>query len=172
MGLDSNLYQVAFSPFFGRMRHMTIAVVIPAYNEAGRIGAVLKALPTHLGDHKVVSIVVDDGSRDTTSEVARAFSDVRVFRHGTNMGKGAAAKTGCDAAVRLGAEIIVLMDADGQHRAEDLERIVEPLLHSEKALVIGVRQRGGDRRAADVAARHPRVRGRSPSAGGDGDVRS
>ena len=123
---------------------MKIAVVLPAYNEAARIGAVLATLPVEIEGNEVMAVVVDDGSRDATSEVAKAYARVRVIRHRTNLGKGAAAKTGCDAACKLGAEVIVLMDSDGQHKTEDISRMVAPLINSEvNQMVIGAREIGG-----------------------------
>jgi glycosyltransferase involved in cell wall biosynthesis len=119
---------------------MKIAVVIPAYNEAPRIEPVLRGLPRTIKGHEVVAVVVDDGSRDATSKEARKVETVHVVRHGTNLGKGGAAKTGCDAAVKLKADIIVLIDADGQHKASDIPRMIQPLLDSEsQQLVIGAR---------------------------------
>jgi glycosyltransferase involved in cell wall biosynthesis len=123
---------------------MKIAVVLPAYNEAARIGAVLEALPAEVSGNELIAVVVDDGSRDETSRIAKKFSRVKVIRHRTNLGKGAAAKTGCDAACKLGADIIVLMDSDGQHKSVDIARMVEPLLTDRlDQMVIGAREIGG-----------------------------
>src|SRR5947209_3254784 len=118
---------------------MRIAVILPAYNEADRIGSVLASLPRAINGHEVIRIVVNDGSQDATSARAREVPGVVVIRHRTNLGKGAAAKTGCEAAIRLKADILVLMDADGQHRSEDIARMVGPLMGGEKDLVIGTR---------------------------------
>lgn len=99
-----------------------VAVVIPAYNEALRVAAVARAA----AEHAEFVIVVDDGSYDGTWEVVRGLSrPVYPLRHRINMGKAAALKTGCAAAVRLGAEIIVMMDADGQHPPTYIPRIVD-----------------------------------------------
>jgi glycosyltransferase involved in cell wall biosynthesis len=123
---------------------MKIAVVLPAYNEAARIGAVLEALPAEVSGNELIAVVVDDGSHDETSSIAKKFSRVKVIRHRTNLGKGAAAKTGCDAACKLGADIIVLMDSDGQHKSVDIARMVEPLLTDRlDQMVIGAREIGG-----------------------------
>ena len=126
---------------------MQIFVVIPAHNEAKRLAAVLTSMPSSVLGHPVRTVVVDDGSRDGTREVARAVEGVKVLRHRINLGKGAAAKTGCDAAYRAGADLIVLMDGDGQHRAEDIARLIEPLVADDSSadakngLVIGTRKR-------------------------------
>jgi glycosyltransferase involved in cell wall biosynthesis len=121
------------------MNVMKIAVIMPAYNEAKRLAPVLARLPKVINGHEVLPIVVDDGSRDATSKVAKSASGITVIRHQTNLGKGAAVKTGCDAAYLMGADIFVLMDTDGQHRPEDVERIVAPLLEKPGDLVIGTR---------------------------------
>lgn len=120
---------------------MKIAVVIPAYNEAKNIGGVLSSLPKSILGHEVLCVVADDGSNDGTHKAAKAHERAHVVRHRINLGKGAAAKTGCDAAYRLGADIIVLMDADGQHQSRDIKRLVTPLLKKSKScMVIGSRK--------------------------------
>ncbi len=118
---------------------MDIAVVIPAYNESKHITRVLTRLQQCNSAHTITPIVVDDGSRDATSRLARAIKGVTVLRHRANLGKGAAAKTGCDVAHKIGAQVIVLMDADGQHHPEDIDRLVEPLLANQADMVIGAR---------------------------------
>ncbi len=98
-----------------------VAVVIPAYDEERRMAGVA----AEAARHAEFVIIVDDGSRDGTWEAARALPrPAYAVRHRVNMGKGAALKTGCAAAVRLGAEIIVTMDADGQHAAEHIPLLV------------------------------------------------
>lgn len=94
-------------------------LVISAYNEAERIGAVLEQAKRYCPN----IIVVDDGSSDDTLEVAKK-QRVIVLRHKINLGKGAALTTGCEAALALGAEILVLMDADGQHEPQDIPRLI------------------------------------------------
>ncbi len=120
---------------------MTIAVILPAHNEASRIGAVLERMPAHIDGNPLEVVVVDDGSKDATYEIASSFKHVHLLRHRTNLGKGAAAKTGCDAAYQLGADILVLMDADGQHRPEDIARIIQPLCtNKDLKMVVGTRE--------------------------------
>lgn len=87
----------------------------------------------------VVSLVVDDGSSDRTSEVAREHG-ARVISHAINLGKGAAMKTGCAAGLAAGCDVLVLMDADGQHRPTDLPAIVAPILSGQADLVLGRRR--------------------------------
>lgn len=120
---------------------MNIAVIVPAYNEARHIKEVLLRMPKTVLGHTVKVLVIDDGSKDDTSTIAESVSGVRVVRHRTNLGKGAAVKTGCDAAYQLGYEIFVLMDSDGQHRPEDIERMITSLVEnpSTHQMVIGTR---------------------------------
>jgi len=109
-------------------------IVVPAYNEQTRLSATLARLGT--GDHQVV--VVDDGSTDRTGEVA-AVANTWCLRHLFNCGQGAALQTGIDFALRQGAKIIVTFDADGQHDAEDIERLIEPIRSGQVDVVLGSR---------------------------------
>lgn len=99
---------------------MKYFVVIPAYNEAPRIGGVLEEVKKNAKN----IIVVDDGSKDRTEEIAEKIG-VRVLRHRLNLGKGAAMKTGVEAAFDLGAGAVFLMDADGQHDPKHLPEFLE-----------------------------------------------
>ncbi|MDI9617638.1 glycosyltransferase family 2 protein [Methanothermobacter sp.] len=110
---------------------MRIAAVIPAFNEEVAIGSV--ALLT--GEHVDEVIVVDDGSTDRTAHVAE-MAGARVIRHHKNMGKGAALKTGFQAA---DADIVVTLDADGQHNPAEIPKLVEPILRGEADIVNGSR---------------------------------
>lgn len=98
-----------------------VTIVIPAHNEEGAIGTVLSALRgiTHPALREV--IVVDDGSSDRTREIAEA-SGVRVIRQPNNRGYGAALKVGIRAA---SSEYVLTMDADGQHRIEDVLKVCD-----------------------------------------------
>jgi glycosyltransferase involved in cell wall biosynthesis len=122
------------------MDRPSLAIVIPARNEAPRLPDVLATLPVSLpGVGRIHVVVVDDGSTDDTAERAHEHG-ARVARHEVNLGKGAALRTGCEAAVKLGAELIATMDADGQHQAADLPRLVEPLLAGEADIVLTYRE--------------------------------
>lgn len=103
---------------------LTFALVLPAHDEAAHIGGVLASLPAWVDR----IIVVDDASADDTVGAVEAVGDsrVRVIRHEANLGVGAAMRTGYRAALREGYDLIGKMDADGQMRASELERLVEP----------------------------------------------
>jgi UDP-N-acetylglucosamine---dolichyl-phosphate N-acetylglucosaminyltransferase len=112
-----------------------IIIVIPAYNEERSIIAVIRGLKQQ-GFARL--IVVDDGSSDRTSELARQ-EGVILLRHILNRGLGGALGTGISAALRLGAELIVTFDADGQHDPNDIGRLLEPIENGEADVVIGSR---------------------------------
>jgi len=103
-----------------------VAVVIPAYNEEDNIGQVLPRIPQSVCGIGTAVLVVDDGSRDATGEIAREHG-AAVARHATNLGGGAALRTGYRLMVDSGARIVVTLDADGQHRPEEMERLVGPI---------------------------------------------
>src|SRR5262245_52448973 len=109
-------------------------VVIAAYNEAKVIAGVVADVQTT--GHRVV--VVDDGSRDATADVAEAAGAI-VIRHPINLGQGAALQTGLDFALAQGAEIVVTFDADGQHRAADIAGLIDALGQSGADFALGSR---------------------------------
>ena len=111
-------------------------VVIPAYHEEKRVGEVVSRVRTALPDFQVV--VVDDGSLDATSRVARE-AKARVLRHPFNLGYGAALQTGYKYALASGASLVVQLDADGQHDPADAHALVEPIERGELDVVIGSR---------------------------------
>ena len=110
-------------------------IVIAAYNEAHSIGHVVKEL-VKSGYKNVV--VVDDGSSDDTFKIAKQYTK-HVLQHAINRGQGAALKTGIDYALQQGADIIVTFDADGQHRVEDIARVIEPVKRDEVDVALGSR---------------------------------
>ncbi|KZN26243.1 glycosyl transferase family 2 [Haladaptatus sp. R4] len=121
----------------------SIYVVIPAYNEAETVGAVVESLPESLFDHDIVPLVVSDGSMDGTARAARSAGAL-VVEHTVNTGQCGALKTGFEIARRRRADIVVGMDADGQHRGDEVERLVAPVLADEADYVIGSRYLGTD----------------------------
>lgn len=118
---------------------MKVVIIIPAYNEARVISSVLLKL-RKARVNKTTIIVVDDGSNDTSGEIARKMG-VLVVRHKLNLGLGAALATGLLAAKRIGAEAVVTFDADGQHKVEDLQAVLEPVTSGKADVVIGTRLR-------------------------------
>jgi len=118
-----------------------IAILIPAYNEAENIGYVLDLMPSEVGGVATAVLVVDDGSRDGTGDVA-AEHGAAVARHVTNRGGGAALRTGYRLMVESGAEIVVTIDADGQHLPAEMERLVKPVLDGEVDVAHGSRVLG------------------------------
>jgi len=111
---------------------------MPAHNEATVIGSVLANIPTIIQGMKVIRVVVDDGSSDATSHIARQQGAL-VVRHLTNLGVGAATITGLRAAEDLDADIVVTMDSDGQHDPAEIEALVKHLLEGKLDVVIGSR---------------------------------
>ena len=118
-----------------------IAILIPAYNEAENIGVVLDQMPKEVCGVATEVLVVDDGSRDGTGDVAAEHS-APVARHVTNRGGGAALRTGYRLMVESGALIVVTLDADGQHLPSEMPRLVEPVLSGEVDLAHGSRVLG------------------------------
>ncbi|KKS44441.1 MAG: Glycosyl transferase family 2 [candidate division CPR1 bacterium GW2011_GWA2_42_17] len=113
---------------------MKIIAVVPAYNEAKRLGDVLLKLKTKVDG----VVVVDDGSRDATEKVAREMGAV-TLKHIVNRGQGLALRTGTEAALRLGADIIVHFDADGQHDDNFIENLIQPIKNGQAEVVFGSR---------------------------------
>jgi hypothetical protein len=118
-----------------------IAILIPAYNEADNIGTVLGQIPAAVCGVGTEVLVVDDGSRDGTGDVA-AEHGAAVARHVTNRGGGAALRTGYRLMVESGALIVVTLDADGQHRPDEMERLVQPIVDGEVDMAHGSRVLG------------------------------
>jgi hypothetical protein len=118
-----------------------IAILVPAYNEAENIGHVLDLMPGEVCGVATSVLVVDDGSRDGTGDVA-AEHGAAVARHVTNRGGGAALRTGYRLMVESGAEIVVTLDADGQHLPAEMERLVKPVLDGEVDVAHGSRVLG------------------------------
>lgn len=118
-----------------------IAIVIPAYNEAENITSVLATLPEEISGHHTAPIVVDDGSSDDTVERARAAGVVAV-QLPLNRGQGAALRCGYRLALATGANVVVTMDADGQHQASELPLLVDPILEGKVDVVHGSRVLG------------------------------
>lgn len=113
---------------------MKVVAVVPAYNEEKTVGGVVRSLLPFVQE----AVVVDDGSVDGTAREART-GGARVVSHMLNRGLGAAIGTGVEAALRDGADIVVTFDADGQHDAKDVSRLIAPILEGDADVAIGTR---------------------------------
>jgi hypothetical protein len=120
---------------------LKIVTISPAYNEAENVGAVIHAMPEQVEGYPVVSIVVDDCSDDGTAEVAREAGAL-VARLPIRRGGGLALRVGYDVALRLGAAIVVTLDADGQHQPEEIPILVKPIIEDQADHVNGSRMLG------------------------------
>ncbi len=118
-----------------------VAILVPAYNEAENIGQVLDLMPPEVCGVETAVLVVDDGSRDGTGDVAAEHGAI-VARHVINRGGGAALRTGYRLMVDSGAEVVVTLDADGQHLPSEMERLVRPVLDGEVDVAHGSRVLG------------------------------
>jgi len=116
---------------------MNVAICVPVYNEVKSIAAVLRDLQSAFPDAHL--IVVDDGSADGTRDLLASLSGIRVIRHDRNRGYGAAIKS---ALRHTSEEYFAWFDGDGQHRVEDLKKIVAAVAEGDVDACIGMR--GGD----------------------------
>lgn len=125
-------------------------VVVPAFNEAGRIGKVLAAI--RLLDPALPVLVVDDGSTDDTAAVARV-EGARTVRLPFNLGYGCALQTGYKYALRHGFDAVVQLDGDGQHEPQDIPALLDVLGRGTADVVIGSRFLGRSEYETDVLRR-------------------
>lgn len=119
---------------------MKLIIQIPCYNEAQILPKTLAQLPTAVdGFDRVEILVVDDGSTDNTPAAAREAGADHIVHLSRHLGLAQAFTHGLDASLRLGADVIVNTDADNQYRAEDIQKLVQPILDGEAEMVIGDR---------------------------------
>jgi glycosyltransferase involved in cell wall biosynthesis len=119
---------------------MKLIIQIPCLDEEETLPETVRDLPTEVPGFDVVEwLVVDDGSTDRTSEIARELGVHHVVRHTRNRGLAAAFTTGLDAALRAGADVIVNTDADNQYRASSIPDLVAPVLDRRADIVVGER---------------------------------
>ena len=120
---------------------MKLIVQIPCFNEEHSLPRTVADIPRRIeGVDEVEILVIDDGSSDRTSEVARAAGVDHVVRHTRNRGLARAFRTGLDACLRLGADIIVNTDADNQYAGHEIPNLVRPILEGRADIVVGDRQ--------------------------------
>jgi glycosyltransferase involved in cell wall biosynthesis len=122
-----------------------VVLVLPAHNEAPRLGAVLARVPAEVAGRPVITFVVDDGSTDGTADVAVA-GGTKVVVHGHNRGLGAAVRTGLAAALEVRPAAVAFCDADGEYAPEELDVMVAPILAGAADYVVGSRFAGAIRR--------------------------
>jgi len=115
-----------------------IMVVIPAYNEAENLKVLIPKIPQKIRDIEVGVLVVDDGSDDQTIQIVQECRHL-VVSNLINRGGGAALRLGYDILKNANGKICVTMDADGQHRPEDIEKLVSPIIDNQYDVVIGSR---------------------------------
>ena len=116
-----------------------IIVQIPAKNEEKTIGKVIRRVPRKINNHRVKVLVINDASKDNTAKVAKDAGADYIFDKKISEGLGSAFKTGIDACLRLGADIIVNIDADNQFNPEDIPKLVTPILRNEADMVTASR---------------------------------
>jgi len=119
---------------------MKLVIQIPCYNEEATLPQTVRDLPHTLpGIDEIQVLVVDDGSTDGTVEAARGLGVQHVVCLGRNRGLAAAFVAGLEAALAVGADIVVNTDADNQYRGEDIARLVQPILAGQADIVVGDR---------------------------------
>ncbi|MFN2235802.1 MAG: glycosyltransferase family 2 protein [Anaerolineales bacterium] len=119
---------------------MKLIIQIPCFNEAETLPVTVAALPKQIpGIDQIEVLVIDDGSTDNTYELAKSIEIDHIIRHTRNKGLAAAFSTGLEASLASGADIIVNTDADNQYQAEDIIKLVTPILEGHADLVVGDR---------------------------------
>lgn len=119
---------------------MKLIIQIPCYNEAETLEIALNDLPKHIdGIDEIEYLIINDGSKDKTVEVARKWGVNYVVNFKRNKGLAKGFMAGLDACLRNGADIIVNTDADNQYEGKDIEKLVRPILEGKTDIVIGER---------------------------------
>lgn len=115
-----------------------ITVLIAAFNEERAVGAVVAGVPGEIAGQRTTIVVIDDGSTDATAAVARHHG-AEVIERATNQGKGAAMRCGRSRALALGSDLVVAIDADGQHDPACVPDLVAPVVAGTHDMVVGSR---------------------------------
>ena len=119
---------------------MKLIIQIPCYNEANTLEMALNDLPQKLDNIDVIEyLIVNDGSKDATAQVAEKWGVHHIINFNQNKGLARGFMAGLDGCLRNGADIIVNTDADNQYCAEDIQRLIQPILDGEADMVIGAR---------------------------------
>lgn len=119
---------------------MKLIIQIPCYNEAETLEVALNDLPKHIDGVDVIEyLIINDGSKDNTVEVAKNWGVNYVVNFRNNKGLARGFMAGLDACLRNGADIIVNTDADNQYCGADIEKLIQPILRGEAGMVVGER---------------------------------
>jgi glycosyltransferase involved in cell wall biosynthesis len=117
-----------------------LIIQIPCYNEERTLGITLSALPRQIpGIDRVEWLIINDGSRDRTVEVAKEFGADHIVNFPTNQGLAKGFMAGLEACLKAGADIIVNTDADNQYCADDIPKLIQPILLGQAEMVVGSR---------------------------------
>lgn len=120
---------------------MKLIVQIPCFNEEATLPETVRDIPRHIdGIDQIEILVIDDGSRDRTSAVAREIGVHHVLRNKRNLGLARSFRLGLDRCIALGADIVVNTDADNQYCGEDIAKLVKPIVDGQVDVVVGDRQ--------------------------------
>ena len=114
---------------------MKLVVMIPAYNEEKSIGKLIEAIPRDTSIDETKILVIDDGSTDSTVSVSKKFGADVILSNGSNRGLGFTFQRGVDHAIRIGADIIVNIDADGQFNPADIPKLISPIQKDDADMV-------------------------------------
>lgn len=119
---------------------MKLIIQIPCYNEEKALPITLGEIPEKIdGIDSIEILIIDDGSKDKTIQIAKDLNVDKIVSHSRNLGLARAFATGLKSAVEEGADIIVNLDADNQYKAGDIEKLIKPILNNEADIVIGAR---------------------------------
>ncbi len=132
--MKSSLLKSQILKQIGESNGLSITALIPAYNEGDSIGNVVR----RVGDQVDKVVVINDFSSDKTPLIAQ-YLGATVLNHSRNMGVGAAMQTGINYSKATKPDIVVTLDGDGQHRPEDIPRVIQPILSGDADLVLGSR---------------------------------
>jgi len=120
---------------------MKLVVTIPSYNEEKTLGAVINEIPKKIqGIDEIRILIINDGSTDKTADVASQAGADKILSHKQNMGLAKTFRDGLDAALEMGADIIVNTDADFQYNGDEIPKLVAPILEGTADIVLGDRQ--------------------------------